>query len=67
MSDIIRGGVIESLYKHAVNATHIHEINILSDLADIIVLNSSESTGRAVVEVEIWQDVSVPMNTFSII
>lgn len=67
MADVIRGGVIESLYKYAVNTNHIHEVNITSDLADIIVFNTSETTGRAVIEVEVWQDVSVPMNTFSIV
>lgn len=66
MADVLRGGVIECLHKYAVNADHIHEINIISDLADIVVINSSETTGRAVIEVEVWQDVSVPMNTFSI-
>lgn len=66
MADVIRGGVIECLHKYAVNSTHIHEVNILSDLADIVVFNSSETTGRAVIEVEVWQDVSVPMSNFTI-
>lgn len=66
MADILRGGVIETLHKYLVNADHVHEVNVTSDLADIIVLNNSEQTGRAVIEVEVWQDVAVPMNTFSL-
>lgn len=66
IADVLRGAVINTLHKHAVNADRIHEINVISDLADIIVLNNAAQTGRAVIEVEVWQDVSVPMPTFSI-
>jgi len=66
MADILRGGVIEVLYKHSVNQTHIHEIKVTSDLSDIVILNNSDLTGRAVIEVEILQDVSLPMSSFSI-
>lgn len=66
LADALRGGVINTLHKHAVNADRIHELNVISDLADIIVLNNAGQTGRAVVEVEVWQDVSVPMPTFTL-
>lgn len=66
IADVLRGGAINALHKYAVGANHIHELNVISDLADIIVLNNAEQTGRAVIEVEVWQDVSVPMPTHSI-
>lgn len=66
-ADILRGATIDCLHRYAVNQDHIHEINVTSDLSDFIVLNNSELTGRAIIEVEIWQDVFVPMSSFSIV
>lgn len=66
LADVLRGAVVNALHKHAVNADHLHEINVTSDLADLIVINNAGLTGRAVVEVEVWQDVSIPMSTFTL-
>lgn len=66
LSDRIMGGALNVIYKHAVNLTDIHEVEILNQYADVVTLNNNDLTGRAVLEIDVLQDVVVPMPLYTI-
>ena len=57
MADRIMGAAHDVIYKHAVNLTDIHEVNIIAQYADIVTVNNNDLTGRAILEVEVLQDL----------
>lgn len=65
-ADRIAGAATMVLYKHAVNETDIHEINVVSLDASVVAPNNDSLMGRAVIEVEVMQDVLVPMPAYTI-
>lgn len=66
MTDRLMGAASDVIYKHAVNLTDIHEVNIISQYADVVTLNNNDLIGRAILEVEVLQDVLVPMPAYTI-
>lgn len=65
-ADRLRAGMIECLYKYAPNSVDIHALEVLSDLADVLTITAGELTGRANLQVEVTQNVKVPMATWTI-
>jgi hypothetical protein len=66
LSDRIMGGALKVVYKHAQNSEDIHEVEVTNQYADVITTNNNELTGRAILEVQVLQDVFVPMSRYSI-
>lgn len=60
LADRLRGGVLNALYRRAQDAEAVHQIEVVAQYADVLTVNN-QLTGRAVLDLEILQDVQVPM------
>ena len=65
-ADRLRGAALQAVYKHAPNADGIHAVEILANTADVVLLNNAELTSRAVLDVEVTQNVLVPQALWSL-
>jgi hypothetical protein len=65
-ADRLRGAALLVLYRHAPNADDIHAVEVLANNADVILLNNNDLTGRAILDVEVTQNVLVPQALWSL-
>lgn len=60
MADRMRAALMLTLTKYAANGDDIHDLRVVNHYADYTALKNGQLTGRAVLEVEIKQDVLLP-------
>lgn len=65
-ADRIRGAALVVAYKHAVDSDNIHEVTVRSQYADIVTTNNNQLMGRAILEIEVVQNVEVDMPRYNI-
>jgi len=65
MADRIRGAALLAAYKYAVDEDNIHEVDVLTAYADIVVVENNKLMGRAILEISVLQNVEIPMPTYS--
>lgn len=63
----IKSAMMMTLLKYAINEDDIHHIEIITHFADYSVINNTNLTGRAVLELEVWQDVEVPQPIYGVV
>jgi hypothetical protein len=66
LADRIMGAALEVIYKHAVNTTDVHSVEVVSQTSDVVTVNNNDLMGRAVLEIQVLQDVLVPMPAYTI-
>lgn len=60
LADRMRGAMMLTLAKYARNENDIHDLRVVNHYADYTALKNGALTGRAVLEIEIKQDVLLP-------
>lgn len=61
----IKSAMMMTLLKYATDSDNIHNIEVITHFADYSVINNTTLTGRAVLELEVWQDVLVPQPIYN--
>lgn len=60
LADRMRGALMLTLAKYAIDQDAIHDLKVVNHYADYSVLRNATLTGRAVLEIEVTQDVLMP-------
>lgn len=61
LADRVRGAMLRVVYRDAQADDTIHQVEVTAQFADLVTLNNNQLTGRAVLDIEVLQDVAVPM------
>lgn len=63
-ADRIRGAALLAVHKYAVDTDNINAVDILTQYADIVVVENNKLVGRAILEVSVLQNIEIPMPTY---